>query len=61
MNHLLLPLEAQLALMRAAKTEPSASDPGKRQKAIDTTTTRIKQQYPTFFKTEDYENENQAE
>lgn len=47
--HGVLPPEAAAALQRAATTENTPADPLRRQKAIEKTTQRIKQQYPQFF------------
>ena len=46
----LLPLDAVQELQKAARTEPSAADPLRRQKAIEKATQRIKAKYPQFFK-----------
>ncbi|KAA3649816.1 MAG: hypothetical protein DWQ11_17820 [Proteobacteria bacterium] len=44
-----LPADARDALVKAYQTAPSAADPLRRQKAIEKTTQRIKQQYPELF------------
>lgn len=46
-----LPEDARDALVKAAKTAPSAADPLRRQKAIEKATQRIQQQYPEHFQT----------
>ncbi|MCE1244913.1 hypothetical protein [Oryzomicrobium sp.] len=51
--HQLLPPPAIAALQMAAATEIPPADPLRRQKAIEKTTQRIKQQYPQFFKIEE--------
>ncbi|WP_334157894.1 hypothetical protein [Oryzomicrobium sp.] len=48
--HRVLPHQAVTALQLAAATENTPADPLRRQKAIEKTTQRIKQQYPQFFK-----------
>ena len=55
--HQLLPPDAIAALQKAATTAPSAADPLRRQKAIEQTTQRIKQQYPDYFQIKEISNE----
>ena len=50
--HRLLPSDAIAALQKAAQAEPSVGRPDARQRAIEKTTERIKQQYPQFFRIE---------
>jgi hypothetical protein len=50
--HQLLPSDAIAALQKAAQAAPSADRPDARQRAIEKTTERIKQQYPQLFKNE---------
>lgn len=56
-----LPPEAVAALQKAAATKIPAADPLRRQKAIESTTQRIKQQYPQFFNIKEIQNEDQAQ
>jgi len=53
-NPQLLPLEARLALQRAAQTPITVDDPLARVKAIEQATRRVKTTYPSFFKQEFY-------
>ncbi len=47
-----LPLDARMALAQAAQTPNTRADPRARQKAVETATQRIKQQYPDYFRQE---------
>lgn len=47
-----LPLEAREALVKAAATKNTPGDPYARIRTINLTITRLKRQYPNFFKEE---------
>jgi hypothetical protein len=47
-----LPRDAALRLQQAAMTDSPATDPLRRQKAIEKATKQIQQQYPRFFSKE---------
>lgn len=46
----LLPVDAQIELMRAAQTPITEDDPLARRKAVDKAIERVKSRYPNYFR-----------
>ncbi len=48
--HSVLPIPAQIELMKAAQVKNTPSDPMARRKAMDLAIERVKTRYPTYFR-----------